>query len=71
MRFETELLSVFPQMPRLNPYVFTYGEIFYYQGAVKEFLSILKYEIALFVSQICVKTLADSIVSHRKLLMQY
>lgn len=66
MRYETELLSVFPQMPRLNLYVFTYGEIFYYQRAVKKFLSIFKYEIAFFLSQICVETLADSSVSRQE-----
>ena len=67
MRFETELLSVFPQMSRLNLYVFTrYGEIFYYQGAVKKFLSIFKYEIAFFLSQIRVETLADSRVSRQE-----
>lgn len=66
MRFETELLSVFPQMPRLNLYVFAHGEIFYHQRAVKKFLSIFKYEIALFLSQIRVKTLADSSVSHQE-----
>lgn len=66
MRFETELLIVFPQMPRLNLYVFTHGEIFYYQRAVKKFLSIFKYEIALFVSQIRVETLADSSVSRQE-----
>ena len=66
MRFETELLSVFPQMPRLNLYVFTYGEMFYYQRAVKKFLSTFKYEIALFLSRIRVETLADSSVSRQE-----
>ena len=53
-------------MPRLNLYVFTYGEIFYYQRAVRKFLSIFKYEIALFLSQIRVETLADYSVSRQE-----
>lgn len=32
MRFETELLSVFPQTPRLNLYVFSQAEFFIIKG---------------------------------------
>lgn len=71
MRFETELLSVFPHTPRLNLYVFTQAKFFIIKGQWKKFVCVFKYDIDLFSVKFVQNLSLIPALATRKLLMQY